>query len=315
MNQNYYDPNLCYNFNSSNFDQYQHQQYSVTHQTPMAELLLEEKLHQALQALCEKLDKNVQEKQEEKNECSIPLRDIISELPLSVEITPDLPITNSLIIEDEHLNIIQEMKSDEENESSVKDLNLTPSESEDLSDYESECDVPICDDSSSKNECLDDIVSIPPGKEIDHLDAIPNPVQSLLNHANSIIFLIEEFVGKLAPIDPIPPGIVEADFDPKEDIRIIENLLNDNSSPYTSGSLIEEIDIFLAPDDLIPTGIENDDYDLEGDVLFLEELLNDDSIFLPEYESFHFDFPSSPRPLEKPLDDDVYFDIEPIREF
>ncbi|GJS63136.1 hypothetical protein Tco_0677700 [Tanacetum coccineum] len=364
MNQNYYDPNLCYNFNSSSFDQYQPPQYSVTHQTPMAELLLEEKLHQALQALCEKLDKNVQEKQEEKNvaeeqaakvssqywkppiyydddddddeECSIPLRDIISELPLSVAIAPDLPITDSLIMEDEHLNTIPETESDEENESSVKDLNLTPSESEDLSDYESECDMPICDDSSSKNEGLDDIISIPPGKEIDHLDAIPDSVQSLLNRANSIIFLIEEFVGKLAPIDPIPPGIVEADFDPKEDIRLIEKLLNDNSSPHTpeelnyeipddtiesfspspipvedSDSLMEEIDIFLAPDDSIPPGIENDDYDSEGDVLFLEELLNDDSIFLPEYESFHFDFPSSPRPPEKPPDDDVYFDIEP----
>ncbi|GJU00261.1 hypothetical protein Tco_1110599 [Tanacetum coccineum] len=114
----------------------------------MAELLLEEKLHQALQALCEKLDKNIQEKQEEKNvaeeqaakvssqywkppiyydddddndeECSIPLRDIIFELPLSVAIAPDLPITDSLIMEDEHLNTIPEMESDEENESSVK---------------------------------------------------------------------------------------------------------------------------------------------------------------------------------------------------
>ncbi|GKB70874.1 hypothetical protein Tco_0932286, partial [Tanacetum coccineum] len=81
-----------------------------------------------------------------------------------------------------------------------------------------------------------------------------------------------------------------------------------------SDSLMEEIDIFLAPDDSIPPGIENDDYDSEGDVLFLEELLNDDSISLPEYESFHVDFynvPSSPRPPEKPPDDDVYFDIEP----
>ncbi|GKG05503.1 hypothetical protein Tco_0325589, partial [Tanacetum coccineum] len=74
-------------------------------------------------------------------ESSIPLRDIISELPLSVAITPDLPITGSLIMEDKHLNTI--------NESSVKDLNLTPSESEDLSDNESECDmVPICNNSS-----------------------------------------------------------------------------------------------------------------------------------------------------------------------
>ncbi|GJV85036.1 hypothetical protein Tco_1524934 [Tanacetum coccineum] len=179
MNQNYYDPNLCYNFNSSGFDQYQPPQYSVTHQTPMVELLLEEKLSQALQALCEKLNKNVQEKQEEKNvaeeqaakvssqywkppifyddddeESSIPLRDLIFELPLSVAITPDLPITDSLIMEDDHLNTISKTESDEENESSVEDLNLTPSESgdfsknlsEDLSDIESECDMPFCDD-------------------------------------------------------------------------------------------------------------------------------------------------------------------------
>ncbi|GJY02511.1 hypothetical protein Tco_0360663 [Tanacetum coccineum] len=367
MNQNYYDPNLCYNSNSSGFDQYQPPQYSVTHQPlhikSMADLLLEEKLSQALQALCEKLNKNVQEKQEEKNvaeeqaakvssqywkppiyyddddddeESSIPLRDIISELPLSFAIAPDFSITDSLIMEDEHLNTIPEMESDEENESSVKDLNLTPSESEDLSDYKSECDVPVCDDSSSKNECLDDIVCIPPGKEIDQLDAIPDSVQSLLNRANSIISLIEDFVSELTPIDPIHPGIVEADFDPKEDIRLIEKLLNDDSSPEElnseipdaiiesfspspipvedSDSLMEEIDIFLAPDDSIPPGIENDDYDSEGDVLFLEELLNNDSISLPEYESFHVDFynvPSSPRPPKKPPDDDVYFDIEP----
>ncbi|GKE80442.1 hypothetical protein Tco_1550442, partial [Tanacetum coccineum] len=125
-------------------------------------------------------------------ESSIPLRDIISELPLSVAITPDLPITDSLIMEDEHLNTIPETESDEENESSVKDLNLTPSESkdlsEDLSDNESEYDMTVCDDSSSKNEGLDDIISISTGKEIDHLDAIPDSVQSLLNLPNTIIF-------------------------------------------------------------------------------------------------------------------------------
>ncbi|GJZ22079.1 hypothetical protein Tco_0559118 [Tanacetum coccineum] len=273
-------------------------------------------------------------------ESSIPLRDIISEFPLSFAIAPDFPITDSLIMEYEHLNTISETESDEENVSSVKDLNLTPSESEDLSedlsDYESECDMPVCDDSSSKNEGLNDIISIPPGKEIDQLDAIPDSVQSFLNRANSIIFLIKEFVGELAPIDPIPPGIVKADFDLKEDIRLIEKLLNDDSSPEElnseipdtiiesfspshilvedSDSLMEEIDIFLASDDSRPLGIKNDDYDSEGDVLFLKELLNNDFISLPEYESFHVDFynvPSSPRPPKKPPDDDVYFDIEP----
>ncbi|GJW97099.1 hypothetical protein Tco_0178907 [Tanacetum coccineum] len=314
-------------------------------------------------------------------ESSIPLRDFISELPLSVAITPDLPITDSLIIEDGHLNTISKTESDKENESSVKDLNLTPSESkdlsEDLSDNESECDVPVCDDSSpnfttfsnplfdsnndftssddesfSKEDVLkenfkiysnplfefdeeiisskidplyNEIDSIPQGNDNDHFNAESDLIESLLNRDTSMVSspkidsLLEEFS--------------------EDDIRLVEKLLYDNSSPRPpeelnseipdaiiesfspspipvedSDSLMEEIDIFLAPDDSIPPGIENDDYDSEGDVLFLEELLNDDSISLPEYESFHVDFynvPSSPRPPEKPPDDDVYFDIEP----
>ncbi|GKA97250.1 hypothetical protein Tco_0825144 [Tanacetum coccineum] len=202
---------------------------------------------------------------------------------------------------DEHLSTIPKNESDKVIKSSVENLVPIPRESNDLTDYESECDMPVCDDSSSKKEGLDDIVSIPPGKEIDQLDAIPISIQSLLNRANSIIFLIKEFAGKLALIDPIPPGIVEAD--PEEDIRLIEKLLNDDSYPHSpeelnyeipdaiiesfspppipvedSDSLIEEINIFLAPGDSIPPGIENDDYDSEGDILFLKELLNKDSL-------------------------------------
>nr|GEV92402.1 ribonuclease H-like domain-containing protein [Tanacetum cinerariifolium] len=77
-------------------------------------------------------------------------------------------------------------------------------------------------------------------------------------------------------------GINEADFDPEEEIRLVERLFD---------SLMEEIDIFLAPDDSIPLGIENDDYDTEEDIFFLEELLSNDSPSLPENESFHFDIP------------------------
>nr|GEW28330.1 reverse transcriptase domain-containing protein [Tanacetum cinerariifolium] len=149
-------------------------------------------------------------------------------------------------------------------------------------------------------------------------------------------FILEEIEAYLAS-DSVPPRIDEANFDPEEDICLVEKFLYDNSSPRPSEDLnskifdaiiesfsassilvedndyiMEEIDIFLAPDDSIPPRIKNDDYDLEGDNLFLKELLNNNS--LPENESFHFDrycVPSSPRPLEKPLDDDgIYFDIE-----
>ncbi|GJU79745.1 hypothetical protein Tco_1282110 [Tanacetum coccineum] len=190
----------------------------------------------------------------------IPLNAIDSQIPPSNAITPVLPTIepkDSLSMGDEHLSTIPEKESDKVIKSSVEKLVPIPRESEDLTDYESECDMPVCDDSSSKNDGLDDIISIPLGKEIDHLDAIPDS---------------------------------------------------------DSDSLMEEINIFLTPNDSILPGIENDDYDSEGDVLFLKELLNDDSISRPEYESFHIDFynvPSSPRPPEKPPDEDVYFDIDP----
>ncbi|GKA45676.1 hypothetical protein Tco_0738472 [Tanacetum coccineum] len=195
-------------------------------------------------------------------------RESIDETPPSDAITPDLPITDSLVMEDEHLDTIPETDSDEENESSVEDLNLTPSESEDLSDIESECDVPVCDDfttfsnplfdsyndsTSSDDESFSDedvpkenfkIYSNPLFDEeiistkIDphHFNAESDLIESLLNK-NTVItspkidFLLEEFAGELALINPIPPGIAETNFDPKEDIRLIKKLLYDNSSP------------------------------------------------------------------------------------
>ncbi|GKG14438.1 hypothetical protein Tco_0354038, partial [Tanacetum coccineum] len=65
----------------------------------------------------------------------------------SSAITPDLPIMDSLIMEDEHLDTIPVTESANTIKSSVEDLVPTPSEFMDLSDGESECDVPINDDS------------------------------------------------------------------------------------------------------------------------------------------------------------------------
>ncbi|GJX25115.1 hypothetical protein Tco_0231411 [Tanacetum coccineum] len=154
MNQNYYEPNLCYDSNSSGFDQFQPPQYSVVHQPPQetsTEMLqARENLMEAIQAFLKKYDqippkeksmalllaeerflKIKKAVEEEQNKPEI-LKELV--LPAQIAITPDLPITDSLIMEDEHLNTIPETESDEENESSVKDLNLTPSESEDLSE-------------------------------------------------------------------------------------------------------------------------------------------------------------------------------------
>ncbi|GJY85988.1 hypothetical protein Tco_0500014 [Tanacetum coccineum] len=172
---------------------------------------------------------------------------------------------------------------------------------------------------------------------VENLVPIPSESKDLSDIESDVPFdfLLEEFSGELPHIDLIPSRINEADFDPEEEIRLVEKLLYDNSSPRPpeevnsknsdaiiesfspspipvedSDSLMEEIDLFLTPDDSMPPGIENDDYESKGDILFLEELLSNDSPSLPENESFYFNIPSSPRPPAKPPDDGIYFESE-----
>nr|GEV82377.1 hypothetical protein [Tanacetum cinerariifolium] len=119
--------------------------------------------------------------------------------------------------------------------------------------------------------------------------------------------LLDEFAGELTLLKSIPPGIDATDRDPEEDIRLIERLLYDNSSPRPpkefvsknsnadiesfspspipvedSDSLMEEIDLFLTSDDPIPSSIEEDDDDSERDILIHEELLDNYSLSLHE---------------------------------
>ncbi|GKB73945.1 hypothetical protein Tco_0935357 [Tanacetum coccineum] len=269
-------------------------------------------------------------------ESSIHLKDIISELPLSIAIIPDFSITDSLIIEDEHLDTISETESDEENESSVEDLNLTPSESddlsEDLSDIESECDMPVYDDFTTFSNPLfysnDDFTS----SDDESLSDEDVPKENFKIYSNPL--LDEEIIS--TKLDPhhfnVESELIESLLNRDTSIKLLydnsstrppeelnyENYKYFSPSPIPvedSDSLMEEIDIFFAPDDSIPPSIENDDYDSEGDILFLEELLSNDSVSLLKNESFHFDRyydPSSPRPSAKPPDDDgIHFDIDP----
>ncbi|GJZ52255.1 hypothetical protein Tco_0606770 [Tanacetum coccineum] len=85
---------------------------------------------------------------------TIPLNEIDSQIPPSIAITPILPTLepeNSLIMRDEHLSTIPEKESDEFIKSSVVDLVPIPSESEDTSESDSDCDLPSCDDFSPIN--------------------------------------------------------------------------------------------------------------------------------------------------------------------
>ncbi|GJU00720.1 hypothetical protein Tco_1111058 [Tanacetum coccineum] len=272
----------------------------------------------------------------------------------------DLPTEEpeySLSMGDKHLDTIPETESDEVIKSSVENLVPIPSESEDFSDNESECDVPVCDESSPtfttfSNPLFDsnDDFTTRDDESFSHEDVpmekskiYSNPlfdeeitsakIDTPIVSSPKIDSLFKEFSDELAHIDPIPPGIEEANFDLEEEIRLVENLSYDNSSPRPpeelnaeiadtiveslspplipvedSDSCMEEIDLFVASDDSMPPGIENDDYDSERDIRFLEELLSNGPLPLPENESSNFDHhddPSFPRPPSEPPDVEI----------
>nr|GEZ58901.1 hypothetical protein [Tanacetum cinerariifolium] len=162
---------------------------------------------------------------------------------------------------DEHLNTIPAIESDEFIKSCVENLVPNPSEYE----GENDCDVPSCftnfsnilfdaeyefdfvDDQSLSNEdFLKEIFSNPLFEEeiistkIDphHFDAESDLIESMLNLDSSIISslskidsLLDEFAGELILLKSIPPGIDETDCFYENDIRLIDRLLYDNSSP------------------------------------------------------------------------------------
>ncbi|GKG16868.1 hypothetical protein Tco_0361825, partial [Tanacetum coccineum] len=112
-------------------------------------------------SMCDMVGQLIQKKEEEKRIAEEQAaKDQYWKIPIcydddednTITITPVLPIEepdNSLSMGDEHFDTIPETESDEFIKSSVENLVPTPSESEDFSDIESECDVPDCDDSQT----------------------------------------------------------------------------------------------------------------------------------------------------------------------
>nr|GEY64096.1 hypothetical protein [Tanacetum cinerariifolium] len=271
-------------------------------------------------------------------------------------ITPKEPV-DSLSMGDEHLNTISTTESNEFIKSCVENLVPNPSESK----GENGCDVLACfttfsnilfdaeyefdsvDDQSCSDEDVPEKIFLNPlfeeeiiSTKIDlhHFDAESDLIESMLNRDSSIISsslnidsFLDEFTGELTLLKSIPPGIDKTDCYFEEDIRIIERLLYDNSSPRPpkefvsensdadiesfspspipdedSDSRMEEIDLSFNPDDLVLPSIEDDNDDSKRDILIREELLDNYSLSLPVIESFCFDIPSFSCPPAKPPD-------------
>ncbi|GKA32326.1 hypothetical protein Tco_0718693 [Tanacetum coccineum] len=208
-------------------------------------------------------------------------------------ITPDLSTEepdNSLSMGDEHLDTNPEIESDEVIKSSVEDLVPIPSESEGI--FNNMCDVPSCDKK--------------------HFDFESNLMESLLNRDTPIVYspkidsLLEKFADELVPINLIPLGIYEADFDPKEDIRLDDQMFYDDTS--SDDDYFKDIDyVEASPTDFELVRIE----EVEDDILraklsniylliakiesnHMKETRSGSTTthaenYLPEYDSFHFE--------------------------
>nr|GEV41853.1 hypothetical protein [Tanacetum cinerariifolium] len=194
-----------------------------------------------------------------------------------------------------------------------------PDEYEVTFDDESECDVPIKDESyqvftTFSNPIFDDNNDFTSSDD----ESLSNeyvPMEDFKVYSNSL-FDDEEinsneidlhyFNAESNLIESLPNQDTLFDSSPKFDY------LEEFSGELIPSSIIDEdIDVFTGTDDLMSSGSENDDYDSERDIQFLEELLGNDTPPIPKNESSNFDHhadPSFPRPPPEPSNIEIFFE-------
>nr|GEZ18251.1 hypothetical protein [Tanacetum cinerariifolium] len=204
---------------------------------------------------------------------TIPLNGIDSQIPSSIVITtfpPILPIEDpedSLIMGNEDLNTILKKESNEVIKSSVEDFVPIPSESEDISESDSECDLPSCNDFSP--------IDVPEGE--------------FVTFSNPLFDSNDDFTSS------DDESLSDEDV-PEDKVKIYSNPLFEFDDEYNSSDLallvtplsdanedecfdprgdIDEIDAFLDID--TSTDIKDDYHESEGDILYLESWLSNDT--------------------------------------
>nr|GEX32478.1 hypothetical protein [Tanacetum cinerariifolium] len=243
-----------------------------------------------------------------------------------------------------HPNTTPKIEPDEIIKFGVEELVPIPSECEVTSEDENNNDLTSSDDESLSEEDVSIVESKVYSNPLFDDDEInydeleshveSNFVESLSTHDALIdlsqkIDYLEEFSGELAYINP---EITESDFDFKEEIRLIENLLYDNSVPrppkelnakiadtiieslpslpipvQDGDSQREEIDIITETDDGYLRVLKTTMIQKGKSMLLKNYLVIDNSISLTEDESSdsnHQDDPSVPRPPSEPPDAD-----------
>ncbi|GKD23626.1 hypothetical protein Tco_1225329 [Tanacetum coccineum] len=268
------------------------------------ELLLQEKLHKALQAVCEKLNQQEQaanvsthtpepsrrfnfiyDDDDDDEESTIPLNEITSQIPPSIAITPVLPTMepeDSLIMGDENLSTIPEKESDEFIKSSVEDLVPIPRESEDTTDSDKECDLPFCGNYVTFSNPLFDANNDFTSSDDESLPEEDVPEENFKIYSNPLFEFDDEYIS--SDVNPLFNEVLE-DIERKdsyvsnldEPVLLVTPFSDANEDEcFDPGGDIDEIDAFLDTD--ISTDIENGYHDSEGDIIYLESLLIDDTI-------------------------------------
>nr|GEW92170.1 hypothetical protein [Tanacetum cinerariifolium] len=227
-------------------------------------------------------------------EKTIPLCDIISQLPLSIVINtspPILPIEDpedSLIMGDEELSTIPKKETNEVIKSSVGDFVPIPSESEDTSRSESKCNLPSYDVFSP--------INVPEGKSVtfssplfdsnDHFTSSDDeslsdedvPEDNVKIYSNPIFEFDDEYIS--SDVNPLFDEVLEDieskdsnDSNRNEPALLVTLLIYSNEDEcFDPGGDVDEINAFYHPSDF-----EDGYYDSEGDVRYLESLLSDDT--------------------------------------
>nr|GFA49579.1 hypothetical protein [Tanacetum cinerariifolium] len=188
--------------------------------------------------MCEMFCQVIQKKQEEKRiEEEQAAKAQNSKIPVCYDddddynsaITPNEPV-DSFSMGDEHLDTILATESDEFIKSCVKNLVPNPNFLEEIFSnplFEEEI-IPIKIDQHHFNA------------ESDLIESLLNRDSSIISSSSIIDSLLDEFAGELTLLKSIPPGIDETDCYHEEDIRLIERLLYDNSSPRPPKEFVSE---------------------------------------------------------------------------
>nr|GEV31631.1 hypothetical protein [Tanacetum cinerariifolium] len=224
-------------------------------------------------------------------ESTIPLNEINSQIPPSNAITtsplvlPTEDPEDSLIMGNKELNTIPEKQSDEFIKSSVEDLVLILSESEDTSGSDSECILPSCDDFSP--------IDVPEEKAVTFSNPLFNSNDDFISSDDESLSdedILEDNAKIYSnPLFKFDDEYISTDVNPLFD-EVLENIESKDS--YDSN--LDEPDLLVTPlsdankDECFDSGYDDDEinvldcedgyYDSEGDTLYLKSLLNDDLV-------------------------------------